>query len=333
MAEDSAVPEVELVYPIYLDVPMMTSFVAALEDGIAYGSDVVRWEDQRQSSGKEATAGVGIPRVSILSSLFNFDLRGKITGAGEAGSGEEVTLVRRHTEASLFMRLRQSLIERQLVSTVTSVDDLEQLSQAKQGSLVEIAGQIYRSPLSETLEAVFRILNMLGVEISEDSSPQPATQNNQGQKKGGQNKRQNQVQSAPQVGGVELGEDSLFGLRIAQRVKDDLQESKILDAILRPSDVEGLTVVLSLALDALPEGALDNVLSGRFTVLGKVTRIVEGEEEISLYQRSALRYFMDNSEFESAFTSIGQGFGLNIADNPSSVGAPAVQLMPLAIYA
>lgn len=332
MAEDSAVPEVELVYPIYLDVPMMTSFVAALEDGIAYGSDVTRREDQRQRSGKDAAAGVGVPKVSILSTLFNFDLRGKITGAGEAGSGEEVTLVRRHTEASLFMRLRQTLIERELISRVTSVDDLQQLGQAKQSPLLEISGQIYRSPLSETLEAVFRILNMLGVEIPETNSPQLAGQNAQGQKKGGQNKRQNQAQSAPELGGVELDDDSLLGLRIAQRIKNDLQESKILDTILRPSDVEGLTVVLSLALDALPEGALDNLLSGRFTVLGKVTRVVEGEEEISLYQRSALRYLMDSSELESAFSSIGTSVGLNITDNPSSVRAPAVQLMPLAIY-
>jgi len=38
--------QIDLVYPLYLDVPMMTSFVAALEDGIAYGSDVTRREDQ-----------------------------------------------------------------------------------------------------------------------------------------------------------------------------------------------------------------------------------------------------------------------------------------------
>jgi len=123
VATDKPSPEVELVYPIYLDVSMMTSFLAALEDGIAYGSDVLRREDQRQSSSKEAAAGVGIP---VLSTLFNFDLRGKITGVGEMGGGEEVKLVRRHTEASLFMRLRQTLLNRELLTKVTSADDIRQ---------------------------------------------------------------------------------------------------------------------------------------------------------------------------------------------------------------
>jgi len=133
--------------------------------------------------------------------------------------------------------------------------------------------------------------------------------------------------------GLEVDDESLLGLRIAQRIKSDLEESKMLDAVLYPSEVEGLTVVLSLVLEALSEGALDNLLSGRFTVLGKVTRVVQGEEEISLYQRSALRYLVDNTSLESAFAGIGTSAGLNLSDNPSSVKAPAVQLMPLAIYA
>ncbi len=46
--------QIDLAYPLYLDVPMMTSFVAALEDGIAYGSDVTqRGEQQRAVSGQE----------------------------------------------------------------------------------------------------------------------------------------------------------------------------------------------------------------------------------------------------------------------------------------
>jgi hypothetical protein len=42
------VERIDLAYPLYLDVPMMTSFVAALEDGIAYGSDVTK--SSRQAS-------------------------------------------------------------------------------------------------------------------------------------------------------------------------------------------------------------------------------------------------------------------------------------------
>ena len=337
MTEEETLSEVELVYPLYLDVPMMTSFVAAIEDGIAYGSDVVRREDQQKSGNKEAAGGVGVPSIPILSTLFNFDLRGKITSADTAGSGEEVTLARRHTEASLFMRLRQTLIERGLVTRIASTEDIPQLEPLVQSPLLEIPGQIYRSPLNETLEAVFRMLNMLGVEITENPSPNPALPNTQGQRKGGRNKKQQQQHSShgPSVSdfmGLELGAESLLGLRIAQRIKNDLEEAKVIDAILRPSKIEELTVVLSLALDALSEGALDNLLSGRFTVLGMVTRVVQNEDEISLYQRSALRYLVNITDLESSFAALGQSIGLDLSDSPSSIKAPALQLMPLAIY-
>jgi len=38
---------IDLTYPPYLDVPLITSFVAALEEGIAYGADVAQKKDQQ----------------------------------------------------------------------------------------------------------------------------------------------------------------------------------------------------------------------------------------------------------------------------------------------
>ncbi len=68
----------------------MTSFVAALEDGLTYVSQVLRRKYQRQSSSKKAAAGVGSPKESILFILLNCDLWETMAGAGETGSGEEV---------------------------------------------------------------------------------------------------------------------------------------------------------------------------------------------------------------------------------------------------
>ena len=153
--------QIDLVYPLYLDVPMMTSFVAALEDGIAYGSDVTQMKNQRRTvaSEGEGKAGAGIPGMGIFSTLLNIDLRGKIQGEQAAGSDEEVRLVRRHTEASLFMRLRHTLANDNRILQIQELDDLRQLENAEQEYLVEIRGQISRSPLHESLETVFRMLS------------------------------------------------------------------------------------------------------------------------------------------------------------------------------
>jgi hypothetical protein len=160
---------IDVVYPLYLDVPMMTSFVAALEDGIAYGSDVTRREDQRRllGAGSEGRVGAGLPSMGIFSTLLNIDLRGRISGEQAAGSGEEIRLVKRHTEASLFMRLRHTLINDDRILQINSLEDIQQLKNAEQDYLVELRGQIFRSPFNEALEAVFRVMGMFGIELPE----------------------------------------------------------------------------------------------------------------------------------------------------------------------
>ncbi len=321
--------QIDLVYPLYLDVPMMTSFVAALEDGIAYGSDVTQMKNQKRTVGAEGEgkAGAGIPGMGIFSTLLNIDLRGKIQGEQAAGSDEEVKLVRRHTEASLFMRLRHTLVNDNRILQIQELDDLQQLENAEQDYLVEIRGQISRSPLSESLEAVFRMLNMFGVELSGDAKSQQS-QGGGGKQKRGQQQQQRSTSLADQF---QIDDNGLMGLQLMQRIREDLEQSKILDAVMRPSGIVDLSVVMALALEFLPEGALDNMLSGDFSVLGKVTRLIKGSDEINLYQRTVFKN-LDSESFDEMFDGLRKSPLFKLSDNPSSIQAPALQIMPLAIY-
>jgi len=226
--------------------------------------------------------------MGIFSTLLNIDLRGKISGEQATGSGEEIKLVRRHTEASLFMRLRHALVNDDRILRVNDIDDLQQLKDAEQDYLVEIRGQLFRSPFNETLEAVFRVMDMFGVELPQD---QPArTQSGGGG--GGKRKRGQRQQHQGASAADELGFDSeaLQGLQLMKRIREDLAQSKVLDVVMLPSTVEELTIVIALAQEFLPEGSLDNLLSGDHSILGKVTRVVEGNDEINLYQRTVFRH-------------------------------------------
>lgn len=316
---------IDLVYPLYLDVPMMTSFVAALEDGIAYGSDVTQRQDQQRKLGAGSEARVGVPGMGIFSTLLNIDLRGKITGEQVSGNDEEIKLVRRHTEASLFMRLRHTLVNDNRILQINDIDDIQQLKDAEQDYLVEIRGQISRSPLNESLEAVFRAMAMLGVEP-------PTNQTLRTQTGGGKKNRGQGQQNASSNNPFALDREAMMGLEIMQRIREDLAQSKILDAVMRPATVDELTVVIALALEFLPEGAFDNLLSGDFSVLGKVTRLVEGADEISLYQRTAFRN-LEFGSLDAAFAEMRKGGIFKLSDSPSSIKAPAIQIMPMAIYA
>lgn len=321
--------QLDLVYPLYLDVPMMTSFVAALEDGIAYGSDVTQRTDQQNVVSTAGEARVGIPFMSVLSTLIGLDLRGKISGDRAAGEGEEIKLVRRHTEASLFMRLRQGLKNEEKIVEVKEIGDLQKLKNPEENFLVEVSGQIFRSPLSEVLEAVFRVFEMLGLDLTgSDNTRAQNAQRGKNQQKRGQ-KGQQQPALAPQ--GLELDAEGRIGFQIMQRIKDDLASSKVVDVIMRPSALEDMTVVIALATEFLPEGAFDNVLSGDFTVLGKVTRVVQEDDEISLYQRTMFNN-LDSSDFDKVFAEFAKNPLLKTSGNPMTIKAPALQLMPLAIY-
>src|SRR5437870_472812 len=103
------VDKVELVHPFYLHVPMMVSFVAALHDGVAY--EIGRKVAERRADSKKLEGEGRVGFLPSITALLNFDLRGKLTAEGESGSDEERTMVLRHTEASLFIRLRMVLQE------------------------------------------------------------------------------------------------------------------------------------------------------------------------------------------------------------------------------
>ena len=308
---------IDLVHPLYLDVPMTTSFLAALEDGVAYGADVTRKGDRQRSAGAETEGKIGVPSLSVLSSMLNIDMRGNVKGSYASGDSEEVKLARKHTEASLFIKLRSTLYDRNLIITL---DDEEELGQIRHGALVEVTGQVFRSPLIEVLEFVSQYTGMVEVNLEGKSSHR--------QVKGPKNQQSQQIQSAQQL---LQAQQSQQGLALLKRLKEDLSKSKTIDAVMWPMNMEDLSVVIALSSQFLEEDVFDNLLSGNFTVLGKVTRILEPDEEISLYQRTIFNY-LDAHTFEAALSDLRQNPLMQFPATSSFVKYPAIQLLPMAIF-
>jgi hypothetical protein len=76
-----------LVYPAYLDVPMMVSYLATLDGGVRFEDQIT--VHQKDSSGKdrEVSTRVGLP--SVLS-LLNLSASGRISGRASEESSEEI---------------------------------------------------------------------------------------------------------------------------------------------------------------------------------------------------------------------------------------------------
>jgi hypothetical protein len=328
---------VQLVNPIYLDVPMMTSFLAAIEDGVAFGSDVTRTQNKQKSLGAEGEGKAGIPTVPILSTLLNFDLRGKITTNGSTGSSEEIKLIRKHTESSLFMSLRHNLQASNSISKIQSIHDIDNLEHA---DLIEVTGHIFRSPLSEFLDGILRILGLFGIEAPNDENQSEPQKQQRKSKASTSTQRANTLQQKTtnplsEIEQFNSDPEKAFILKMLNRMREDILSSKVVDVVMRPVGLgeEDLSIVIALSLEFLTDSAFQTLLSGQFTVLGKVVQVLKDEGNISLYQRTTFSY-LDSSFVNTLLDSFKQQQQpfFSLPENPSIVEAPVIQLIPLAVY-
>lgn len=161
--DDDHVESPGLFYPLYLDVPMMVSFLATLEDGVSYHANVSRKSATKRAVAGSAEAGLRLP--SLLG-LLPFNLRGELGGNIEGDQSEELQLVKRHTEASLFNKLRDVLEES---DRLIKLENAGGMSTLRTGAIVEVPGTITRNPFEGWLVMANRL--RLFMENTEEKPP------------------------------------------------------------------------------------------------------------------------------------------------------------------
>jgi hypothetical protein len=325
MAKEDQTPQteeheerLELVHPVYLDTPMMVSFVAALEGGVSYGAESTQTQAQTEDKAREGGGRFGVP---ILSSLLSLDMSGRMSSNVGAQNTEEVKVVRRHTEASLFNLLRHRLISDGEITTVTTRG---QLSDLRPGQLIEVSGEVIGNPLQQLFALMTKILPYMGIEEEEIRGPAKGKQAKGNPRSGNPAQR-----AAAQQGLTKDEQETLDGIRMLFIMKDDLEVASVRDVVLAADD--SITTVLTLSTEFFSDQTTDYVLGGRFTVLGKVTRILAGEDTVNLTRRTALGIAGPDMarEIVDSFTEDNEFF---IEATDPIVTAPALQVLPLALF-
>jgi hypothetical protein len=321
--DDKGAPEeqaerLELVHPVYLDTPMMVSFVAALEGGVSYGAESTQMQAQTAGREREGGARFGVP---ILSSLLSLDMSGRMSSNVGTQNTEEVKVVRRHTEASLFNLLRHRLVSD---GEVTPVKTREQLSELRPGQLIEISGEVTGNPLQQLFALLTKMLPYMGLDEEAVRGPAKDKQPPGNPKSGNPAKRAAAKQEL-----TKDEEETLDGIRMLFIMKDDLEIASVRDVVLAGDD--SITTVLTLSTEFFSDQTTDYVLGGRFTALGKVTRILAGEDTVNLTRRTALGVAGPDMarDIVQSFTQDDEFF---IEATDPIVGAPAIQVLPLALF-
>lgn len=312
--EDAAQPE--LFYPLYLDVPMMISFLAAIENGVSYEANVQKRVGSKKSVTGEASGGVGLP--SLLG-LLPFDLRGRLTGDTGTESSEEMQLVKRHTEASLFNKLRGALHSHGSIRNLEKVWNSE--DGVESGDLIEITGTVTRNPIEE-LVTVFERIKPLIVANSSGPIPAPKSRNRQAA-------AQASHSGSRQTNSTTPNQPDPFV--IFEWVKEDIRAADMADIVLRPADASLPAGILTMSHDFGTGRTVDSLAGAEVTVLGKVTAAVQEGANISLLRRSILGY-MSEEEQEGLFDRFEDNPFMGHLIDRLMVKLPVVQILPLAVF-
>jgi hypothetical protein len=316
-----------LQYPLYLDVPMMISFLAALEDGVTYEENVHRRAQGRQIVSGEAQARVSLP--SLLS-VLPFDLRGRLTGGSATEETEELQLVKRHTEASLFNKLRDALYRDKIVQELDQSVSNE--SEIISGMIVEAGGVVVRNPLEELLTLLERFRPLMPKSApNPPSSQQPGRRRGQTQSKS-QSSQASMAESADSSSAstpIDLATTDPF--IIFDWIREDLETSDLTDIVLETDHEFYPRIILTLLKDFGTGLTVDSLLGAEVGVIGKVSAVQTSGNAVNLLRRSILG-FMPAEQQEKIFSGAGGQLGIASMSKYLEVQPPLIQIMPLAIF-
>lgn len=319
----------QLAHPVYLDTPMLVSFLASLEGGVSYSSEVAeRYAGGKEGEG-EGSAKAGLPSIATLLGL-NLSAEGRYKRRSSTEESTESKFVREHTSASLFNRLRLRLEDSP--GAVVRLDSVDALSGIADGALVEMRGEVTGNPLKQLLDLITAVGPYLGYQIDEPELP--AAQPTSSQKASRTGRRGKGSAPLPRLASAEG--DSVPELTITDMfriLKREVERSPVLDLLIEGSG--GVRAVLTASRELLSNEVEAYLIGGKFTVLAKLSAVVPAGESINLLRRSVFGLF-GRKLAEQAFSEFNQSvsnsddFNLSLAG--TVIDGPVIQLLPLAIY-
>jgi hypothetical protein len=119
-----------------------------------------------------------------------------------------------------------------------------------------------------------------------------------------------------------------FGLQMMLRMAEEIIKVPVHDLLL--CTPTGLRAVLTVSSEYYSAATSEYLRAGMFRVIGKVTRIVNDPDVINLTRRTFLGA-ADSAVIQDFFAQAKTAeMKLDVAD--PIVGAPAVQILPMAIF-
>jgi hypothetical protein len=186
--------------------------------------------------------------------------------------------------------------------------------------LVEITGDVQGNPLQQMIALMIQMLTMSGINVQEFVA-------------GGAKPKPRPRAPGPQTGDAGgLSQEVLDGMRTFIAMTIDVLTGPLRDVVLRAGDT--LRAVLTLAAEFIGPATEEYLRGGQCRVLAKVSQVVlSGDEPINLTRRTTMGLMKpaDTQQMiDDLRAAMQESAKIEITD--PLVEAPALQLLPLAIY-
>lgn len=290
---------IRLIHPIYLDVPMLVSFAAAIQGGLSLGTEITTESETSKSRSSEVGGKFGLS--NLFGYLFDASVEGKASGEKANRSQEIQKESKQHTEASIAILLYDYFIKNE--GYIIKPSDSKQLSEAEPGTLVEVSGTLVKNAIDSVVDYIDAI------SILSRFSETPNIPNNK------------KNRQAPKS---ELD-------TIRDILNKDRERTPISNVLLRCTEPEGINVIVTLRTENLRDLTLSELHKNSVRVVGKVTRVIQEGEKMSAFENYGMALIQPET-LERTFKDLASAENVVAEFSEVTVQGPAVQILPLMVY-
>lgn len=286
-----------LIHPIYLDVPMLVSFAAAIQGGLSFGSEITQETGNTAKRDAKISANVGFSK--LVSSLFDVSIKADAETNQTDEDKRTIRESRSHTEASIAISLYDYFQqEKCYLQTPASSDEF---SSMEPGALVEMFGVVHKNAVDSAIDY------MDAVDILSNLDTSQLTQ--QGKKK---------YQKSP----LRQMRDSL---------DEDRKRTPISNVLFECRQPSGVKAVLTLRTQNLRDLTLSELHKNSVRVVGKVTRTIGEGESMSAFENYGMS-LMNPDLLREIFREMIKSEDIAAEFADVEIKGPAVQVLPLMIF-
>ena len=294
--------QIPLIHPIYLDVPMLVSFAAAIQGGLALKSEVTAEKGATRATAATASGKIGLSQ--LFQKLFDASVSTELTGERASETHELRKESKAHTEASIAILLYHQL--QQAGGYIIQPNDIDDLQAYGPGSLVEVKGTVEKN----AVDSVIDYIDAVSI-LSSFDTPQTSQQYGKSKKHGKGAKSE-----------IECIRDAL---------DSDRKRTPISNIVVRCSEPAKLNVVVTLRTENLRDLTLSELHKNSVSIVGKVTRVIGKDEAMSTFENYGMA-MLPPAMLKDIFGSLTKQEDIITEFSDVQIHGPAFQILPLMVF-